>query len=48
MKLLKLRSCIKLLYTAQKKIKEHFENTSDLNGGKIMLDIYTGMDWLMC
>uniref|UniRef100_A0A8C4SIQ4 Uncharacterized protein n=1 Tax=Erpetoichthys calabaricus TaxID=27687 RepID=A0A8C4SIQ4_ERPCA len=29
-----------------KKIK-HLENTSDLNGEKIILDICTGMDWVM-
>ncbi len=35
------------IYTAQK-LKEHFENTSDLNEEKnIMLDIYTEMDWVM-
>lgn len=28
-------------YTAQKKLKEQFENTSDFNRKKIMMDIYT-------
>ncbi len=25
-----------------------FQNTSDLNGENIMLDIYADMDWVMC
>lgn len=35
-------------YTLHKKLKEQFENTSDLNGKKHMLNIYTRMDCLMC
>jgi len=30
-----------------KQLKEHFKNTSDLNGKK-MLDINTDMNWVMC
>lgn len=31
-----------------KKLKDHFENKSDLNGEKILLDIYTVKNWVMC
>jgi len=37
-----------LTYAVLKKLKEHFENTSDLNGENIRLDIYTDLDWVMC
>lgn len=31
-----------------KKLEEHFETMSDLNGGKkILLDIYADMHWVM-
>lgn len=36
------------MYTAQKKLKWHFENLSDLSRKKIMLDIHTVMDCVMC
>lgn len=35
--------CETVTYTAWKTLKEHLENTSDLNGKKIKLDIYTDM-----
>lgn len=33
----------------RKEFKEHFENASDLNAmEKVMLDISTDMDWVIC
>lgn len=37
-----------LIITLLKRLKEHFEYTSDLTWKKNMLDIYTNMDCVMC
>lgn len=37
-----------LKITPLQKLKEHFDNTSDLIEENIILDIYTKMDWVMC
>lgn len=38
--------CDIFLCTLLKKLKEHIESTSNLNGEKIMLDVYTDMGTL--
>lgn len=37
-----------LIITLLKRLKEHFDYTSDLTWKKNMLDIYTNMDCVMC
>lgn len=37
-----------LIQCSQKKLKEQFENATDLCGKKIMLNNNMDMDWVMC